>query len=165
MRNGKWRGFERCPNGHWRRIVRISSRLGGSVKRNAFLSGCRFGTFPLPTLRLVPSYRLARSTLEFPEAREVLPLVRPQRRIEAYPHGFLVLRRSVRPSSFKVCNIKAQSAIKKACHDSLKTSSVERTKYFGCLFSFSSPHKLWLFIRWETQASFRKICRYSCLEH
>jgi hypothetical protein len=84
----------------------------------------------------------------------------PQRRIEACLHGFLVLRRSVRPSLFKVCNIKAQSPIKKPCHDSLKTSSVvERTKHLGRLFGLGSPHELWLFIRREAQASFRKMRR------
>ena len=50
-----------------------SSRLGARGKQNAFLPGCRFGTFPLPTRRLVPSCRPARLALLFFEAKGVLP--------------------------------------------------------------------------------------------
>jgi len=49
-------------------------------------------------------------------------------RIEADTHGLLVLRRPVRPSSFEVCNVAAQSPVEMAFHHRLKASSVEWTK-------------------------------------
>jgi hypothetical protein len=48
-----------------------------------------------------------------------------------YPHGFLVLRRPVRPSLLEVCNVEVQDPIQKASHHSQKASSVEWTKHSG----------------------------------
>jgi hypothetical protein len=78
-------------------------------------------------------------------------------RIEASPHGFLILCRTVWPSLHEVYDGEAPSSIEKARHHSLKASAVERTKQFGRLFGVGLPSELRLFAHREAYAFFCKM--------
>ena len=67
-------------------------------------------------------------------------------RIEASPHGFLILCRTVRPSFLEVYDGEAPSPIEKARHHSLKASPEERTKHLGRLFGVGLPSEFRLFV-------------------